>query len=230
MRWMHALSMSVLLAAAPAAAVPTINFDQGGGAGQAGGTLAYDGEGGPLVGTNIGFGVLAGFETAANAGVPLFCVPDCTLTFETGANTAEGTVGGGAWTWDGGGSFVVEGTLNTVADGTGTEVATGLLLTGDFTSALGLVGPEGRLLVAGVGEDEKIGSLLEFYAIPEFLPFRFADTEIVASGLAIGANGSLSGTVTAADLTNTQIPEPNTILLFGTGAAALAGLRRWRRR
>jgi hypothetical protein len=210
--------------------LPTINFDQGTGAGQAGGTLTYDGAGGPLIGGGIGFGALAGFDTAANAGVSLFCVPNCTLGFQTGPNTAEGTVGGSPWTWDGGGSFVLEGTLNTAADGTGTDIASGTLLSGTFDGALGLVGPAGRLLVIGVGEDEKIGGLLDFYGIPDFLPFRFADTEIVASGLTVDADGSLSGTVTNADLTNTQIPEGGTLLLFGSGMAGLSALRRWRRR
>jgi hypothetical protein len=229
MSWVFGIILSLLLAA-PAAALPTINVDQGTGAGQAGGTLSYDGAGGPLVGTNIGFGVLAGFDTALNSGTPLFCVPDCTLNFETGANTAEGTIGGGAWTWDGGGSFVLEGTLNTVADGSGTEIADGTLLVGTFEGALGLVGSAGRLLVIGVGEDEKIGALLEFYAIPSFPDFRFANTEIVATGLVVGADGSLDGTVANADLTNTQVSEPMSLLLFGTGAAGLAALRRWRRR
>jgi PEP-CTERM motif len=228
MSWLFGIILGLLIASS-AAALPTINVDQGTGGGQAGGTLTYDGAGGPLIGGGIGFGVLAGFDTAANAGVSLFCVPNCTLGFQTGANTAEGTIGGAAWTWAGGGSFVLEGTLNTAADGSGTEIADGTLLAGTFTGALGLVGPAGRLLVIGVGEDEKIGSLLEFYAIPEFLPFRFADTEIVASGLTVDPDGSLSGTVTNADLTNTGIPEPGTLLLFGSGAAALA-LRRWRRR
>jgi hypothetical protein len=230
MSWIRTLSLSLLLAAAPAAALPTINFDQGTGAGQAGGTLTYDGAGGPLIGGGIGFGVLAGFDTATNAGVSLFCVPNCTLGFQTGPNTAEGAVGGAAWTWDGGGSFVLEGTLNTAADGSGAEIADGTLLSGTFTGALGLVGPEGRLLVIGVGEDEKIGALLDFYAIPSFPDFRFADTEIVASGLTVDADGSLSGEVTNADLTNTQIPEGGTLLLFGSGMAGLSALRRWRRR
>jgi hypothetical protein len=220
---------SLLLTAAPATALPTINFDQGTGGGQAGGTLSYDGEGGPLVGSGIGFGVLAGFETAANAGVPLFCPTGCTLNFTTGANTTEGIVGGAAWTWDGGGSFVLDGTLNTAADGSGTDIASGTLLSGTFDGALGLVGPAGRLLAIGVGEDQKIGALLDFYGIPDFLPFRFADSEIVASGLTVGANGSLNGSVTNADLTNTQIPEPGTLLLLGSGGAALA-FRRLRRR
>jgi PEP-CTERM motif len=229
MSWMFGIILGLLIAS-PAAALPTINVDQGTGAGQAGGTLTYDGAGGPLIGGGIGFGVLAGFDTALNDGVPLFCVPNCTLGFQTGANTAEGAIGGPAWTWAGGGSFVLEGTLNTAADGTGADIASGTLLSGTFEGALGLVGPAGRLLVIGVGEDEKIGGLLEFYGIPDFLPFRFADTEIVASGLTVDADGSLSGEVTAADLTNTQIPEPGTLLLFGSGAAGVAILRRWRRR
>jgi PEP-CTERM motif len=233
MSWLFGIILGLLIAS-PAAALPTINFDQGAGAGQAGGSLSYDGEGGPLVGTNIGFGVLAGFGTALNTGVPLFCVPACTLAFETGANTTEAVpLGGGVqqWTWAGdGGFFVLEGDLNTQADGLGVEIASGTLLTGEFTGAVGLVGPEGRLLVAGAGVDEKIGSLLEFYAIPEFLNFNFAQTEIVASGLVVGANGSLNGSVTNADLTNQQIPEPATMALFGSGLAGLAIWRTWRRR
>jgi PEP-CTERM motif len=212
--------------------LPTLNFDQGFGAGQAGGTLSYDGEGGPLVGTNIGFGALAGFETPLQSGTPLFCVPSCQLDFTTGANTAEavGLPGGvEQWTWAEGGTFVLEGTLNTASDGTGTEIASGTLLAGSFDAVSGVVGTEGRLLVVGIGEDEKIAEILQFYGLSEFLPFRFAQTEIVATGLVVGANNSLNGSVTAADLTNTQIPEPGTLLLFGSGAAALA-LRRWRRR
>jgi PEP-CTERM motif len=220
-----------LLAASPAAAAPTINFDQGFGADQAGGTLSYGGEGGSLVGSNIGFGALAGFETPLNAGTPLFCVPNCTLTFETGPNIAEAQPIGDAgllWTWAEGGSFVVEGTLNTAADGSGTDIATGTLLTGVFDSVGGLVGTEGRLLVAGTGDDEKIGGILQFYGLSEFLPFRFAQTEIVASGLVVGANQSLDGSVTNADLTNTQAPEPGTLFLLGTGGAGLMAM--WRRK
>jgi hypothetical protein len=230
-RWVLLLVLG--LAASPAAALPTINFDQGGGAGQAGGTLSYDGEGGALVGTNIGFGALAGFDTALNAGVPLFCVPNCTLTFETGPNTSEAVgVPGGVqqWTWAGGGSFTVEGTLNTASDGSGTDIATGTLLDGTFDGAFGLIGPEGRLLVAGVGNDTKNPDLLDFYGISLLLPFRFANTEIVATGLTVGDNFSLDGTVTNADLTNTQIPEPGTLLLLGTGLGGAALVRRFRRR
>jgi PEP-CTERM motif len=220
-----------LLAASPAAAASMINFDQAGGAGQAGGSLSYDGDGGALVGTGIGFGALAGFDTPQNAGTSLFCVPNCTLNFTTGPNTGEAVgIPGGVqqWTWAGDGSFVVDGTLNTQADGLGTEVATGTLLTGEFTgSVIGLVGQAGRMLVAGVGEDDKIGGILQFYGL-SFLPFRFAQTEIVATGLVIGASNSLDGSVTNADLTNTQVPEPGTLFLLGTGGAGLMAM--WRRK
>jgi hypothetical protein len=229
MSWVFGIILGLLIAS-PAAALPLVNIDQGSGAGQAGGTLSYDGAGGPLVGTNIGFGVLAGFDTTLNNSVPLFCDPACTLNFSTGGNLSEGAAGGDPWTFAGGGSFVLDGTLNTAADGSGTEIASGTLLSGTFTGLLFTAGPAGRGLAVGVGEDEKIGGLLQFYGIPELLPFNFAQTEIVASGLVIGADGSLAGSVTNADITNQGIPEPNTILLFGTGAAALAGLRRWRRR
>jgi hypothetical protein len=224
-----AVVMAVLLAVGSAQALPTINIDQGTGGGQAGGSLFYNGEGGPLVGTGIGFGAFQGTDTTVNNNVSLFCVPSCTLNFATGANIQEAVgVGGGLtqWTWGGGGSFEVEGTLNTAPDGTGTAVANGTLLAGEFTGALGLVGPAGRLAVTGVGEDEKIGGLLDFYGISEFLPFRFASTEIIATGLTVGGNGSLSGSVTNADITNTQIPEPGTLLLLGSGLAGASLLRR----
>jgi hypothetical protein len=230
MRWTHALSFAALLTAAPAAALPTINVDQGTGGGQAGGTLSYDGAGGPLVGTGIGFGVLAGFDTTLNNSVPLFCDPACTLNFSTGGNLSEGAAGGDPWRFAGGGSFVLDGTLNTAADGSGTEIASGTLLSGTFTGLLFTAGQAGRGLAVGVGEDEKIGGLLDFYGISPFLDFRYANTEIVATGLVVGANGSLSGEVVNSDLTNTQIPEGGTLLLFGSGMAGLSALRRWRRR
>jgi hypothetical protein len=221
-----AVAMATLLAVGSAQALPTVNIDQGTGGGQAGGTLSYDGLGGPLVGTNIGFGVLNAVDTVANQGVPLFCVPNCTLNFETGANVTENVTISGTlsqWTWGAGGFFTVEGQLQ---DAGGAVVADGTLLNGSFTGALGLVGPAGRLAVTGVGEDEKIGGLLDFYGISEFLPFRFASTEIVATGLVVGANGSLDGSVTNADITNTQIPEPGTLLLLGSGLAGASLLRR----
>jgi PEP-CTERM motif len=224
-----AVVMATLLAVGSAQALPSVNFDQGGGAGQSGGTLSYDGEGGALVGTNIGFGRLAGIDTPLNNGVQVFCVPDCTLNFETGPNLTEAVSAGGGlqqWTWAGGGSFTVDGTLNTAADGSGLEVASGTLLDGTFDGAFALVGPAGRMLVTGVGDDRKIGGILDFYGFSEFLPFSFASTDIVATGLVVGGNFSLDGSVTNADLTNTQIPEPGTLLLLGSGLAGAGLLRR----
>jgi hypothetical protein len=215
-RWIAVVSFALGLAAGPAAAQPTINVDQGTGGGQSGGTLSYNGEGGPLVGTGIGFGVLQGTDTPANAGVSLTCVPACTLNFETGDIIQEAVgIGGGLqqWTWGGGGFFTLEGTLQ---DAGGNVIATGLLLSGTFDGAIGFVGPAGRLVVIGVGNDLKFG-FPGFYGLDPSTAFTFASSEIVATGLVVGANNSLAGPVTNSDLTNvTQIPPPGALCLTRT--------------
>jgi len=107
-----------------------------------GGTLTYDGVGGPLVGTDIIFQQVIGVDTPANGGTSLFCWPvNCVLNFTTGDNTLEGPP---IYTFLGGGSLTLTGGLNTAIDGSGVQVVPGgtlLALNGSFdTPAIGLGG------------------------------------------------------------------------------------------
>ena len=92
-----------------------------------GGTISYDGAGGPLVGTDIIFQQVIGVDTPANGGTSLFCWPvNCLLNFTTGDNITEGPP---IYTFGGGGSLTLTGGLNTKIDGTGVQVvAPGTLL------------------------------------------------------------------------------------------------------
>ena len=97
----------------------------------------------------------------------------------------------------------------------------GNLLTGSFTAFGNVPGPENSLF-AGAGMDTKDADLLAFFGLP-LTGFTFANTEIHAN-----ANGN----VTEADLINiqnlgvTQVPEPATMLLLGTGLLAAFRARR----
>ena len=87
----------LLLLPSVALAIPSIVFDTT--PGGAGGTLTYDGAGGPAIATDVVFVNIQGNETPLNSGITLACV-NCSLDFTTGANTQEGPPG---WVWDGGG-------------------------------------------------------------------------------------------------------------------------------
>ena len=97
-------SSLLLLPVGPAAAVPTLIFDQQG-TPLTIGTVSWNGSmGGPLVGTNIIFNTIRGLGTLAHDGDTLSCDGDCLLNFVTGAY-----LGGGEW--DSGGSFIMTGDI-----------------------------------------------------------------------------------------------------------------------
>ena len=83
------LTMALLLPVV-ANAVPNLKFDDGT---TPGGTVSYNGAGGPAVGANIIFTTITGLETPANAGVTLTCT-GCLMNFTTGNNLSEGPPAG----------------------------------------------------------------------------------------------------------------------------------------
>ena len=209
--------LALLLAPSMALAVPTIVFDTT--PGGAGGSLTYDGAGGPLVGADIVFVEIQGDGTPLNNGVTLQCT-DCTLNFTTGANTQEGP---SQWIWDGGGTFTLTGDIAAL----GLDDA--VLVSGTFTgtpNTPGLVSTDSTALFVSIGIDTKHTELASFYGLGT--EFKFANTEIALGTFTDLPDGSFSATPNQADLVNTAVPEPATLLLLGSGLAGVGAFNRRR--
>jgi hypothetical protein len=207
-----------LLLPSLAVAIPAIVFDTN--PGGAGGTLTYDGAGGPAIGTDIVFVNLSGVDTPANAGVTFDCV-GCTLAFTTGVNLDEGP----SWLWAGGGSFTLTGSVPALGLGAGT-----VLLTGSFTATVntpGLAGTDPNALFIAIGRDTTNAVVAGFYGLgPDF---NFANTEIALGTFTSQADGAFASIPNQADIINTAqaIPLPAAGWLLGMGLLILG--RRARR-
>ena len=202
---------------ADAATIPTILFDD---AGIQGGTLSYNGNGGPLTATGVLLDIVLGLGTAINSGLALACEA-CTLTFETGANAS---VSASLWSVLPGGNVTVSGIAK---DGPAT-IATGMLLSGVFNDTT-YAFQQGSLNINVSGSIDAMvdPALAAFYAVP-------------ANGLAVLTQINLKGaidpftnaffaTATDSDINYySVVPVPAALPLFLTALAGIVIIG-WRR-
>jgi hypothetical protein len=183
-----------------------------------GGSVSYDGAGGPAIGTDILFQSIQGLDTPANNLVTLQCV-GCTLDFTTGANLTEGPA---LWNFDDGGTITLTGAVPALGLPAGT-----VLLSGTFAGTPNeITGGDSFGLFAAVGTDIKNTTLASFFGLgPDF---TFGTTSIQTTTLVDPVTGAFSGSVVNADLNNTQavVPAPMTALLVGLGMGLVALRRR----
>ena len=173
------LALAALLPASTAFAA-TIVFDTT--PGGAGGTITYDGAGGPAIGADIKFVNISATGAPLNGNIVLDCL-DCLLNFETGLNISEGS----EYQWDGGGFFTLTGDVPLLG------IVGETLLTGSFTASpntpgLAALGNTG--IFFGFGIDTKNETLAAFYGL-DGLDWVFANTEIALGSFTSDASASL---------------------------------------
>jgi hypothetical protein len=193
---------------------------------QPNGEISYDGAGGPLIGSDLTIGFVAGFFTPQNA--ESFPVVGGQLNFTTGL--FAGSSPGQGYVFEGGGSFRITGAVPAA----GIEDSSTVLLDGTFTGATFGFGPPEfptQFAVRPRGTDVKNDQLMAFFGLVPGTPmnfFGFILTDPPIDGL---DGGGFSVTAFNTDIPNVPdsvppIPEPASLLLAGTGIAAMALRRR----
>ena len=202
---------------APARANTIIDFKD---AALIGGTVSYDGNGGALVGANIVLQYVLGLDTPSELGA--HGLTGALLNFSTGGYSGGS---GSTYNFSNGGSFQITGKVDNACDLYGTLCNTSdVLLTGSF---LGATVNGGGVTFTG-GTDTKNSALLAFFGLPANTQFAFGPANVQFNP-SYGQNGSFSGTAYSTDVSNTVVPEPGSMMLFGSGLVGLSTLIRRRR-
>jgi hypothetical protein len=229
------MMLGALLAFAQGASavVAEVEFNN---SGVAGGSVTYDGNGGPLLAEDIPFSGVFGLGTLLNdgAGNGLSCQA-CLLDFATGDNVSEGP---SLWSFSNAtSSFVLSGDA---VDPGNTLVASGILLTGYFTDVITYSGPTGVLTapatvfgaLSPADMDAAVAAYFSLQNVGEALvSLNFLSLNVDAEN-GFGGTPSSSKVVYGANTANngsTVVPLPAGVWLLGFGLAAYLTLTRGRR-
>jgi hypothetical protein len=209
-------SLVALFCALPASAAPIIDF-----IGLNGGTVSYAGGLNPLVGTGIDIDIVFGVDTPAGTDPNGYAVTNGRLDFTTGDVTGY-DAGSGTYTFSGNGTFTITGGVAAAGIASGTQLLWGSFIGAEVSAQSGV-----RLFI-GNGTDSKDPQLVAFFGLAPDSKFAFSGTTKL-NNFTVNADGSFSGDAFSTDVSNTVVPEPGSMMLFGSGLVGLSALMKRRK-